>query len=57
MVGLAACAVVVAGSSLPRAVARRAVTTTRLTPVSDSLVSAWLSPSNDFLFRVVHSYY
>ena len=57
IVGLAACAVVVVGTTLPGTVARRAVSTARLATVATPLGSAWFSPSNDFLFRVIHSYY
>ena len=57
IVGLAACTVEVAGATLQASVARHAVTATRLTAVTAALGSAWSSPSNDFLFRVIHSYY
>ena len=50
IVGLAACTVVVAGTSMPGTVARRAVTAARLTAAATALGSAWFSPSNDFLF-------
>ena len=57
MVGLSACSVVVAGAAMLGAVARRAVTAARLASAAAALGFDWSSPSNDFLFRVVHSYY
>ena len=49
-VGLSACAVGVAGTSLPGSVARLTVTKACLASVTATLGSAWFSPSNDFLF-------
>ena len=49
-VGLAACTVEVAGSTLPGSVARLAVSTSRLSAITTTLGSAWFSPSNNFLF-------
>ena len=46
MVGLAACTVEVAGSTLPVTVARLAVPQTFLATATAALGSAWSSPSN-----------
>ena len=48
-VGLTACTVEVAGTTLPGAVARHTVSTARLATVASTLGSDWSSPSNDFL--------
>ena len=52
-----ACTVGGAVATLPGTVARRTVTAARLTSATSTLGSAWFSPSNDFLFLSIHSYY
>ena len=54
-VDLTAWSVGVAGTTMPGSVARHTATS-RLTTAA-ALGYAWFSPSNDFLFRVIHSYY